>query len=159
MFDQQSLSSLGDTGIVLVRRLAALCSAPNPDTRIQAAHSLARLLDGRVELQQLAFNSHQLSKKIEKFFQLPQAGCSATLGQVKKFTKELNSYTRLRAAGLTLLAALTRDDERLRTAVLAQRVTPSLQILTKESWAMTALVEALTEQQDPNDPGARFNLN
>ena len=147
---------LHETGIVLVRCLASLCSSANPDTRIQAAHSLARLLDNRIPLQQLAFYSHQLAKKILKFFQLPKAGCTASQSQVKKFTKELNAYARLRCAGLTLLAALTRDDERLRTAVLAQRVTPSLQILTKESWAMTALVEALTEQQDPNDPGARL---
>lgn len=57
---------------------------------------------------------------------------------------------------MTLLAALTRDDERLRTAVLSQK-NNGLQIINmeKESWAMEALIEALAEQQDPNDPGAR----
>ena len=70
-----------------------------------------KLLGNRPHLQQLAFYSHQLPKKIQKFFQLPQAGsCVSTpsQSQVKKFTKELNAYSRLRCAGLTLLAALIR---------------------------------------------------
>ena len=80
---------------VVVRRLSSLCSSKNPDTRIKAAFSLAKLLETRPDLQELAFYSHQLPKKIQKFFQLPQGaldGCSQS--QVRKFTKELNAYSR-----------------------------------------------------------------
>ena len=58
----------------------------------------------------------------------------------------------------TFLGALTQDDERLRTVILAQKG-PSLMLREPDSfvssWAMNALVEGITEQQDPNDPGAR----
>ena len=94
--------------------------------------------------------------------------------RVKKFNKELNAYSRLRCAGLTLLgkfsyltassvgncrylAALTQEDERLRTNLLSQKG-PGLfrdNILSVNSWSMNALVEAITEQQDPNDHNAR----
>ena len=83
------------SSVVVVRRLSSLCSSKNPDTRIKAAFALAKLLETRPDLQQLAFYSHQLPKKIQKFFQLPQGaldGCSQS--QVRKFTKELNAYSR-----------------------------------------------------------------
>ena len=83
------------SSVVVVRRLSSLCSSKNPDTRIKAAFSLAKLLEVRPDLQELAFYSHQLPKKIQKFFQLPQGaldGCSQS--QVRKFTKELNAYSR-----------------------------------------------------------------
>jgi len=146
--------------VMVLRRLTSLCASRNPDIRIKAAFSLASLISRSVNLQNIAFYSNQLPKKIEKFFQLPQGTDGDNIVRVKKFNKELNAYSRLRCAGLTLLAALTQEDERLRTNLLSQKG-PGLfrdNILSVNSWSMNALVEAITEQQDPNDPNARMVL-
>ena len=60
--------------VMVLRRLTSLCASRNPDIRIKAAFSLASLISRSVNLQNIAFYSNQLPKKIERFFQLPQ-GC------------------------------------------------------------------------------------
>ena len=57
---------------MILRRLTHLCSSKNPEIRIEAAMALATLISRDIKLQIAAFYSHQLPKKIEKFFQLPQ---------------------------------------------------------------------------------------
>lgn len=107
--------------VMVLRRLTSLCASRNPDIRIKAAFSLASLISRSVNLQNIAFYSNQLPKKIERFFQLPQGthfllrsviyvvfiGTDGdNIVRVKKFNKELNAYSRLRCAGLTLLGKL-----------------------------------------------------
>ena len=58
--------------VMVLRRLTSLCASRNPDIRIKAAFSLASLISRSVNLQNIAFYSNQLPKKIERFFQLPQ---------------------------------------------------------------------------------------
>ena len=111
--------------LLILRRLSQLCSSKNPEIRIAAAMSLADLISRDITLQNIAFYSNQLPKKIEKFFQLPQGKLSSlcrkdlskskvcvsgtdgdSITRVKKFTRELNAYSRLRCAGLTLLGKI-----------------------------------------------------
>ena len=81
---------------------------------------------------------------------------------------------RLRYSALLLLSALTADDERLRTVILmsTEDQGTSLKIcfffvntyfigspIVQPPWVITRLTEALSEQQDPNDPDARLSDN
>lgn len=80
---------------------------------------------------------------------------------------------RLRYSALLLLSALTADDERLRTVILmstedqgtSQKIFFFVNTyfigspIVQPPWVITRLTEALSEQQDPNDPDARLSDN
>ena len=55
-----------------MRVLTCLCASEcDPEIRIQSAEILSSLLLQNTQLQNAAFYSNQLPKKIEKYFQLP----------------------------------------------------------------------------------------
>ena len=80
---------------------------------------------------------------------------------------------RLRYSALLLLSALTADDERLRTVILMSTEDQGTPLknyffvniyfigspIVQPPWVITRLTEALSEQQDPNDPDARLSDN
>ena len=59
-----------------MRVLTCLCASEcDPEIRIQSAEILSSLLLQNTQLQNAAFYSNQLPKKIEKYFQLPTGKC------------------------------------------------------------------------------------
>lgn len=92
---------------------------------------------------------------------------------VQNFSRELAAFMRLRYSALLLLSALTADDERLRTVILMSTEDQGNLLkfdffvnrhfkgspIMQPPWVITRLTEALSEQQDPNDPDARFSDN